>query len=57
MLEPVMKRYREWLIDKFFRGDAGFAFPELYELLEEEFYWYAIRLKSNSVLERTSHTY
>ena len=27
VLEPVIERYREWLIDKFFRGDPGFAFP------------------------------
>ena len=52
VLKPVIERYREWLIDKFFRGDAGFAFPELYEFLEDEAYWYAIRLKSNQVLER-----
>ena len=52
VLKPVIERYREWLIDKFFRGDAGFAFPELYEFLEDEAYWYAIRLKSNQVLAR-----
>ena len=52
VLKPVIERYREWLIDKFFRGDAGFAFPELYEFLEDEAFWYAIRLKSNQVLER-----
>ncbi len=34
------------------RGDAGFAFPELYEFLEDEAYQYAIRLKGNPVLER-----
>ncbi len=30
VLEPVIERYREWLIDKFFRGDAGFAAPEMH---------------------------
>ncbi len=52
ILKPIVERYRDWLFDKFFRGDAGFAIPELYEFLESEAFWYAIRLKSNSVLER-----
>jgi hypothetical protein len=37
---------------KFFRGDAAFAIPELYDLLEAEGYEYVIRLKANQVLER-----
>jgi hypothetical protein len=38
------------------RGDAAFAKPELYELLEGEGYGYAIRLPANSVLqERIGH--
>jgi hypothetical protein len=52
MLEPVVARYRDLDIPKFFRGDAAFALPELYSLLEGETYGYAIRLKSNAVLER-----
>ena len=39
-------------IPKFFRGDAAFANPALYRLLENEDYRYAIRIKSNAVLER-----
>ena len=39
-------------IPKFFRGDAAFASPKLFGLLEQEGYWYAIRLKANAVLER-----
>ena len=39
-------------IPKFFRGDAAFANPALYRLLEEENYRYVIRLKANAVLER-----
>jgi len=39
-------------IPKFFRGDAAFANPALYRLLEKEGYQYAIRIKSNAVLER-----
>ena len=39
-----------------FRGDAAFAKPELYELLEAEEISYAIRLPANSVLqERIGH--
>jgi hypothetical protein len=52
VLEPVIERYRDLNIRRFFRGDAAFAFPELYELLEAEGYQYAIRLKANAVLER-----
>ena len=51
-LEPVFARYRDLDITKYFRGDAAFAIPELYVFLEAERYLYAIRLKSNAVLER-----
>ena len=52
VLLPVIARYRHLSIPKFFRGDAAFANPALYRLLEEESYRYAIRLKANAVLER-----
>jgi hypothetical protein len=52
VLEPVVARYRDLDIRKYFRGDAAFAIPELYVFLEAERYRYAIRLKSNAVLER-----
>jgi len=52
VLLPVIERYRHYDIPKFFRGDAAFADPALYRLLEEEDYRYAIRLKANAVLER-----
>jgi hypothetical protein len=51
VLEPVVARYRDLDIRTYFRGDA-FVLPELYSLLEGETYGYAIRLKSNAVLER-----
>jgi hypothetical protein len=38
-------------MDKFFRGDAAFAKPEIYRALERETYLYAIRLKTNNKLE------
>ena len=52
VLLPVIARYRELNIPKFFRGDAAFASPKLMTVLEAEGYWYAIRLKANAVLER-----
>ena len=56
LLIPVMARYAERDIMRFFRGGAAFAIPELYEALEAEGYHYAIRLKKNAVLEeKISH--
>jgi len=52
VLLPVIERYRGCDIPKFFRGDAAFAIPAMYRLLEKEGYPYAIRIKSNAVLER-----
>jgi hypothetical protein len=52
VLLPVIERYRHLDIPKFFRGDAAFANPALYHMLEKEGYHYAIRLKANAVLER-----
>ena len=52
MLEPVIARYRQAQVPKYFRGDEAFAIPELYDLLEAEGYGYAIRLKGNTVLMR-----
>ena len=39
-------------IAKLFRGDAAFAIPKLYEILEAEGYGYTIRLPANAVLYR-----
>jgi hypothetical protein len=56
VLVPVIARYRGRGFALYFRGDAAFAKPELYELLEAEGYGYAIRLPANSVLqERIAH--
>ena len=52
VLQPIVGRYRDLDIRRFFRGDAAFARPELYEYLEAEGYLYAIRLPANSVLHR-----
>jgi hypothetical protein len=37
---------------RYFRADAAFASPEVYEFLEAEGYGYAIRLPANAVLQR-----
>ena len=52
VLLPVIARYRDLKISKFFRGDAAFATPKLFRVLEQEGYRYASRLKANAVLER-----
>jgi hypothetical protein len=51
VLEPVVARYRHRMKRRYFRGDAAFANPEVYELLEAEGYKYTIRLPTNSVLQ------
>jgi hypothetical protein len=51
LLEPVVARYRGGLKRRYFRGDAAFANPGLYEFLEAEGYKYAIRLPANAVLQ------
>src|SRR5262245_49691660 len=51
-LLPVIARYRDRDIPKYFRGDSAFALPKLLRLLEKEGFRYAVRLKANPVLER-----
>jgi hypothetical protein len=51
VLEPVVARYRGRKLPRFFRGDAGFASPEVYEFLEAEDYSYTIRLPANQKLQ------
>jgi hypothetical protein len=48
----VITRYRERGINLYFRADAAFAKPEIYERLEQEGIQYAIRLPANDVLQR-----
>ncbi|MHC4750227.1 MAG: IS1380 family transposase [Planctomycetota bacterium] len=50
VLEPVIARYRDYDILRFFCGDVGFADPHVYRFLEAEGYFYAIRLKGNQIL-------
>ena len=46
----VFIRYRDKVERRFFRGDAAFALPDLYEFLETEGYKYTIRLKANTIV-------
>ena len=50
VLEPVVARYRS-VKRLYFRGDAAFANPEIYEFLEAEGIGYTIRLPANSILQ------
>jgi hypothetical protein len=52
VLEPVVARYQGRNLPRFFRADAAFANPELYEYLEAEGFKYAIRLPGNDALLR-----
>jgi hypothetical protein len=51
VLEPVVARYRNTVKRLYFRGDAAFANPEIYEFLEAEVMGYATRLPPNSILQ------
>ena len=51
VLEPVISRYRGIAKRLYFRGDAAFANPEIYEFLETEGIGYTIRLPANRVLQ------
>ena len=44
VLKPVVARYQGKVSRIYFRADAAFAMPEVYELLEAERIKYAIRL-------------
>ena len=51
VLEPVIARYRGSVKRLYFRGDAAFGNPEMYEYLEAEGVGYAIRLPANRILQ------
>jgi len=52
VLEPVVARYRGKFKRRYFRADAAFANPAVYEFLEAEGYNYAIRLPANQILQQ-----
>ena len=51
MLDPVVARYRGKVSRIYFRADAAFAKPEVYEFLEGERIKYAIRLPKKPILQ------
>ena len=51
VLEPVVTRYRGKVSRPYFRADAAFANPDVYEFLEAERINYAIRLPANRILQ------
>jgi hypothetical protein len=51
VLVPVVERYKERQVRLYFRGDAAFASPAIYDYLEAEGMLYAIRIKANTVLQ------
>src|SRR5262245_853283 len=51
VLDPVVQRYRGKVTRIYFRADAAFAVPEVYEFLEAERIKYAIRLPANQILQ------
>ncbi len=51
VLRPVVGRYRNGMKRRYFRGDAAYANPGIYEFLEAEGYKYTIRLPANAVLQ------
>ena len=56
VLDPVVARYRGKVSRLYFRADAAFAMPGVYEYLEAKRINYAIRLPANRILqERIGH--
>jgi hypothetical protein len=53
VLEAVIARYRGIVKRLYFRDDAAFANPEIYEFLDAERISYTIRLPANNVLQGT----
>jgi hypothetical protein len=51
VFKPVVVRYRGKVSRIYFRADAAFAMPAVYEFLEAERIKYAIRLPANQVLQ------
>ena len=51
VLDPILSRYGARGLRRYFRADAAFAKPDIYDYLEERRVFYAIRLPSNKVLQ------
>ena len=57
VLKPVVTRYQGKVSRIYFRADAGFANPEIYEYLEAEGIKYAIRLPAKPRLAGTDRIF
>jgi hypothetical protein len=56
LLGPIVRRHENKKARKYFRGDAAFAKPEIYEYCEKKGFLYVIRLPANEILqEKISH--
>ena len=51
VLDPILSRYGETGLRRYFRADAAFAKPNIYDYLEARHVLYAIRLPGNNVLQ------
>lgn len=51
VLERLVTRYRDRKLGRYFRADATFAVPEIYEFLEAKGFKFAIQLPRNQVLQ------
>jgi hypothetical protein len=51
VLEPVIARYRDRELPRYFPDDTAFALPGIYEFLETKRFSYVIRLHANRVLQ------
>lgn len=49
----MVGRYRDRTLRRYFRADAAFAKPEIYEFVEAEGYAYTIRLPANTILQES----
>ena len=54
LFRPIVERYRSWFKSFWFRGDAAFADPKIYEFCEDprNLVSYFIRLPANQILQR-----
>src|SRR5674536_4134 len=50
LLEPIINRYKGTNKKLYFRGDAAFAKPDVYEYLEDNHILYAMRIPANDIL-------
>jgi hypothetical protein len=56
LLQPIVERYRTTGKKLYFRADAAFASPDVYEYLEDNNILYAMRIKANNRLhEEVEH--